>query len=67
MSNIDTAEFETIYNDGKLPGIGNLYVREVSESGKRQRSNLRVFDVLSNNYHLYCKNSEKIQCIQNMV
>ena len=59
MSNIDTAESETIYNDGKLPGIGNLYVREVSESEKRQRSNLRVFYVLSNNYHLYPQSGDE--------
>lgn len=56
MSNINEAEFEKIRNDRRLPGIGNLYVREVSESGKRQRSDEHVFDDASNNYHLYPQN-----------
>jgi len=57
MSNINKAEFEKIKND-HLPGIGTLYVGEVSESGKRLMSNEQIFDDESNNFHLYPQNRD---------
>lgn len=53
MSNINETEYEKIRNDRQLPGIGSLYVGEVSDSGKWQRSYNRVFDKKSYNFHLY--------------
>ena len=59
MSNINKTEFEKIKND-HLPGIGTLYVGEVSESGKRLMNNEQIFDDESNNFHLYpYTNSQK--------